>query len=120
DADGRIVAYDVHARGNIGAHTVSFVPLSNFRTILTTVYRVPAVALRVQALATNTVPAVPYRGAGRPEAHHVIERLLDMAALRLGMDRAQIRRRNIVTKRELPYRTPMRLDRKSTRLNSSH
>jgi len=109
DADGRIAAYDVHSRGNVGAHTVSFVPLSNFRTILTTVYRVPAVALRLQALATNTVPAVPYRGAGRPEAHHVIERLLDMAARRLGMDRAEIRRRNSVTKRELPYRTPMRL-----------
>src|SRR5205085_2774492 len=92
-----------------GAHTVSFVPLSNFRNILTTVYRVPAVALRLQAMTTNTVPAVPYRGAGRPEAHHVIERLLDMAARRLGMDRAQIRRRNIVTKRELPHRTPMRL-----------
>jgi aerobic carbon-monoxide dehydrogenase large subunit len=109
DRDGRIVAYDVHARGNVGAHTVSFVPLANFRTILTTVYRVPAVALRLQALATNTVPAVPYRGAGRPEAHHVIERLLDMAARRLGIDRAEIRRLNVVTKRELPYRTPMRL-----------
>ena len=109
DGDGRIVAYEVHARGDVGAHTVSFVPLSNFRNILTTVYRVPAVALRLQAMTTNTVPAVPYRGAGRPEAHHVIERLLDMAARRLGMDRAQIRRRNIVTKRELPHRTPMRL-----------
>jgi len=109
DADGRIVGYEVHSIGNIGAHTVSFVPLSNLRTILTTVYRVPAVALRLQALATNTVPAVPYRGAGRPEAHHVIERLLDMAARRLGLDRMEIRRRNVVTKRELPYRTPMRL-----------
>src|SRR5256714_1448103 len=91
DGDGRIVAYEVHARGDVGAHTVSFVPLSNFRNILTTVYRVPAVALRLQAMTTNTVPAVPYRGAGRPEAHHVIQRLLDMAARRLGMDRAQIR-----------------------------
>jgi carbon-monoxide dehydrogenase large subunit len=109
DAEGRIVAYDVHSRGNVGAHTVSFVPLSNFRTILTTVYRISTVALRLQALASNTVPAVPYRGAGRPEAHHVIERLLDMAARRLGMDRAEIRRRNVVTKSELPYRTPMRL-----------
>jgi carbon-monoxide dehydrogenase large subunit len=109
DRLGRIVAYDVRMRGNVGAHTVSFVPLANFRTILTTVYRVPAVALRLQALATNTVPAVPYRGAGRPEAHHTIERLLDMTARRLGIDRAEIRRRNIVTQAELPYRTPMRL-----------
>ncbi|HET7362480.1 MAG TPA: xanthine dehydrogenase family protein molybdopterin-binding subunit [Burkholderiales bacterium] len=109
DSDGRILAYDVHTRGNVGAHTVSFVPLSNFRSILTTVYRVPAVALRLQAITTNSVPAVPYRGAGRPEAHHVIERLLDRAAQRLRLDRAEIRRRNVVTKAELPYRTPMRL-----------
>jgi len=109
DRDGRIVAYDVHLFGNVGAHTVSFVPLSNFRTILTTVYRMAAVALRLQAVTTNTVPAVPYRGAGRPEAHHVIERLLDLAARQLGIDRAEIRRRNLVTKAALPYRTPMRL-----------
>ena len=109
DRDGRIAGYDVHVRGNIGAHTVSFVPLANFRNILTTVYRIPAVALRLQATTTNTVPSVPYRGAGRPEAHHVIERLLDMAARRLGIDRAEIRRRNVVRRVDLPYRTPMRL-----------
>ena len=108
DRDGRILAYEVHVRGNLGAHTVSFVPLANFRNILTTVYRVPAVALRVQAFTTNTAPAVPYRGAGRPEAHHVMERLLDRAAQQLHLDRAEIRRRNVVTKAELPYRTPMR------------
>lgn len=109
DRDGRIVGYDVRVRGDLGAHTVSFVPLSNFRNILTTVYRVPAVSLRVQAVTSNSVPAVPYRGAGRPEAHHVIERLLDMAARRAGIDRAEIRRRNLVRKTDLPYRTPMRL-----------
>jgi carbon-monoxide dehydrogenase large subunit len=109
DAEGRILGYEFHARGNIGAHTVSFVPLNNLRNILTTAYRIPAVSLRVQAVATNTVPAVPYRGAGRPEAHHAIERLLDLAARKLGIDRAEIRRRNLVTKRELPYRTPTQL-----------
>jgi carbon-monoxide dehydrogenase large subunit len=109
DAGGRIVGYEVSLRGNIGAHTVSFVPLNNFRNILTTAYRVPAVSLRVQAVATNTVPAVPYRGAGRPEAHHAIERLLDLAARNLQMDRAEIRRRNLVPKSEQPYRTPMGL-----------
>ena len=108
DGEGRIVGYDVHVRGNVGAHTVSFVPLSNFRNILTTVYRVPAVALRVQAVTSDTVPSVPYRGAGRPEAHHVIERLLDMAARRAGIDRAEIRRRNLVRKADIPYRTPTR------------
>ena len=108
DAEGRIVGYDVLLRGNVGAHTVSFVPFSNFRNILTTVYRIPAVSLRVQAVTTNTVPSVPYRGAGRPEAHHVIERLLDMAAGAARIDRAEIRRRNLVRRSDLPYRTPMR------------
>jgi aerobic carbon-monoxide dehydrogenase large subunit len=98
----------VHVRGNVGAHTVSFVPLSNFRNILTTVYRIPAVSLRVQAVTSNTVPSVPYRGAGRPEAHHVIERLLDMAARRARIDRAEIRRRNLVRKADIPYRTATR------------
>jgi carbon-monoxide dehydrogenase large subunit len=109
DAQGRILGYEVHVRGNVGAHTVSFVPLSNFRNILTTAYRIPAVSLRVQAVTTNTVPSVPYRGAGRPEAHPVIERLLDMAARAANIDRAEIRRRNLVRKSDLPYRTPMRL-----------
>jgi carbon-monoxide dehydrogenase large subunit len=108
DAEGRILGYEVHVRGNVGAHTVSFVPLSNFRNIATTAYRIPAVAIRVQAVTTNTVPSVPYRGAGRPEAHHVIERLLDMAARAAGMDRAQIRRLNLIRKKDLPYRTPTR------------
>jgi carbon-monoxide dehydrogenase large subunit len=109
DAGGRIVAYDVRLRGNIGAHTVSFVPQNNFRNILTTAYRVPVVSLHVQGVTTNTVPAVPYRGAGRPEAHHAIERLLDLAARKLRMDRAEIRRRNLIPKSEQPYRTPMGL-----------
>jgi len=109
DAEGRILGYEFHARGNVGAHTVSFVPLNNLRNILTTAYRMPAVSVRVQAVSTNTVPAVPYRGAGRPEAHHAIERLLDLAERKLGLDRAEIRRRNLVTKRELPYRTPTQL-----------
>jgi carbon-monoxide dehydrogenase large subunit len=105
DAQGRIVGYEVQVEADIGAHTVSFVPMANFRNILTTVYRVPSVHVEVRGFVTNSVPAVPFRGAGRPEAHHAIERLLDMAARRLGVDRAEIRRRNMVCKDELPYRT---------------
>jgi carbon-monoxide dehydrogenase large subunit len=103
------LGYDVAVRGDIGAHTVSFVPLNNFRNILTTAYRIPTVAVRVQAVTSNSVPAVPYRGAGRPEAHLVIERLLDKAAHKLSLDRAEIRRRNLVRKSDLPYRTPTQL-----------
>lgn len=109
DGEGRILAYQALVRGDLGAHAVSFVPLSNFRYILTTVYRVPAAHVRLHGVRTNTVPTAPYRGAGRPEAHHAIERLLDIAARRLSLDRAEIRRRNLVRKSELPYRTPMGL-----------
>lgn len=109
DGAGRILAYEVELRANIGGHTVSFVPPSNFRNILTTVYRVPAARLVIKAHTSNTLPAVPYRGAGRPEAHHFIERLLDIAAKRLAVDRVEIRRRNLVRKTDLPYRNPMGL-----------
>jgi carbon-monoxide dehydrogenase large subunit len=110
DADGRFLAYDVKLKGDVGGHSVSFVPLSNFRNILTTVYHVPAARLEVSGVQTPTVPTVPYRGAGRPEAHHALERLIDMAARRLSLDRAEIRRRNLVRKDQLPYRTPMGLN----------
>jgi carbon-monoxide dehydrogenase large subunit len=108
-AEGKILAYQVQVHGDLGAHTVSFVPLANFRNILTTVYHVPAVHLEVRGATSNTVPTSPYRGAGRPEAHHAIERLLDLAARRLAIDPAEIRRRNLVRKDQLPYRTPMGL-----------
>jgi carbon-monoxide dehydrogenase large subunit len=106
---GLILGYEAAVRGDIGAHTVTFVPLANFRNILTTVYHVPAVYLELRGVKTNSVPTAPYRGAGRPEAHHAIERLLDIAARRLSLDRAEIRRRNLVRKAQLPYRTPMGL-----------
>jgi carbon-monoxide dehydrogenase large subunit len=106
DPDGRILALHSDVDGDVGAHTVSYVPLNNHQRIATTVYRVPAAHLRVRAILTNTAPTSPYRGAGRPEAHFAIERLIDMAAARLGVDRIELRRRNLVTRAELPYRTP--------------
>ena len=107
--EGRILGYEASVRGDLGAHGISFVPLANFRNILTTVYDVPAAHVALRGVRTNTVPTSPYRGAGRPEAHHAIERLLDIAARRLGLDRAEIRRRNLVRKDQLPYHTPMGL-----------
>jgi carbon-monoxide dehydrogenase large subunit len=109
DAQGRILGYEIELLGNVGAHTLSYVPMSNCRNILTTGYQVPAVRLQVRAVLTNTVPTAPYRGAGRPEAHHALERLLDMAARRLSMDRVEIRRRNLIAREQLPYRSPMGL-----------
>ena len=107
--DGRILAIDNEWIGNVGAHTVSYVPMSNGTRIMTTVYDVPVAAVHISAVLTNTVPTAPYRGAGRPEAHHVMERMLDLAAAELGIDRAEIRRRNIVAHEKLPYRSPMGL-----------
>ena len=109
DAEGRILGYEVELIGNVGAHTVSFVPMGNGMRILTTVYQIPAAHIAVRGALTNTVPTAPYRGAGRPEATHMIERLLDMAAKRVGIDRMEIRRRNLVRREMLPYRSAMGL-----------
>lgn len=107
--DGRILAIDNEWIGNVGAHTVSYVPMSNGTRIMTTVYDVPLAAVHISAVLTNTVPTAPYRGAGRPEATHVMERMLDLAAAELKLDRAEIRRRNLVSRDKLPYRSPMGL-----------
>ncbi|MFJ1467894.1 xanthine dehydrogenase family protein molybdopterin-binding subunit [Massilia orientalis] len=109
DAEGRILATDHEWLGNVGAHTVSYVPMSNGTRIMTTVYHVPVAAVHIRAALSNTAPTAPYRGAGRPEAHHMMERLLDLAAHRLGIDRVEIRRRNMVPRSRLPYRSAMGL-----------
>ena len=105
DRDGRILAMSVDHLGGLGAYPVSYVWLSNAYRVMPTVYDVPLAHLRVRGVLTNTVPTAPFRGAGRPEAHHVIERLLDMAARRLDLDRAELRRRNLVRHKQLPYRS---------------
>ena len=105
DRDGRILAISVDHLGGLGAYPVSFVWLSNAYRVMPTVYDVPLASLRLRGVLTNTVPTAPFRGAGRPEAHHVIERLLDMAARRLGIDRAELRRRNLIRRKQLPYRS---------------
>ena len=105
DKSGRILAYDVEITGNIGAHTVSFTSLHNGWRVGTTIYDIPKAAVLLRGVVTNTVPTAPYRGAGRPEATLVLERLLDDAAQRLGMDRMELRRRNIIPRQSLPYRT---------------
>jgi carbon-monoxide dehydrogenase large subunit len=109
EADGRISGLRVTAFANLGASTVNFAPLQNYGRISTTVYDIPVSHLRIYGVLTNTVPTVPLRGAGRPEATLTIERLLDMAAQRLGMDRLEIRRRNLIRREQLPYTTAMGL-----------
>ncbi|HSV79798.1 MAG TPA: molybdopterin cofactor-binding domain-containing protein, partial [Ramlibacter sp.] len=109
DAQGRILALDNQIVGNVGAHAVSYVPMSNASRVTTSVYDVPAVALKITAAMTNTVPTGPYRGAGRPETMHAIERVLDIAARELGIDRLEIRRRNLIPRHTLPRLSPMGL-----------
>jgi carbon-monoxide dehydrogenase large subunit len=109
DRDGRIKALAVELLGNVGAHPVSYVTLNNGYRIMTTVYDIPVAHVRIRAALTNTMPVATYRGAGRPEAHYGLERLIDLAAARLGMDRLEIRRRNLIRREQLPYRTAMGL-----------
>ena len=68
-------------------------------------YDIPAVGLRIRCLFTNTVPTGPYRGAGRPEANYCLERLVDEAARITGIDRIEIRRRNLIAPARMPYKT---------------
>jgi carbon-monoxide dehydrogenase large subunit len=102
---GRILAMSFELTANIGAHTVSYVPLSNGYRVAPTVYDVPVAWLRLVGVMTNTVPTAPFRGAGRPEATAVMERLLDIAARRLKIDRVDLRRRNLIAHDKFPHRT---------------
>ena len=102
-----IVALRIVDHANLGAYATPFgIPIATTtgNRIATGAYRVPVADITVKTVLTNTTPTGPYRGAGRPEAIHRIERILDVAALRLGVDPVELRRRNLVHKRELPYR----------------
>jgi aerobic carbon-monoxide dehydrogenase large subunit len=92
-----------------GAYTPQGVNVSyNSATSLPGPYRLPAYHLRVLAVETNKVPTMPVRGAGYPQGAFAIERLLDFAASKLGLDRAEIRRRNLVPAESMPYSTPLK------------
>jgi len=104
-ADGKFLALAIAMTGNIGAHPVTYVPLSNAYRVAPTVYDIPLAAVAIRGALTNTVPTAPFRGAGRPEATFALERLIDIAAHRLGMDRLALRRRNLVRRTKLPYRS---------------
>jgi carbon-monoxide dehydrogenase large subunit len=77
---------------------------------MTTVYDIPVAHVHIRVGLTNTMPTATYRGAGRPEAHFVLERMIDIAAYRLGIDRVELRRRNLIRRDQLPYRTAMGLN----------
>jgi aerobic carbon-monoxide dehydrogenase large subunit len=107
--DGRILALQLDYLGNIGAHPVSSAVLSNLLRMAGPPYDVPAMHVRVRGAFTNTAPTSVYRGAGRPQVTYVVERLMDLGAEAVGLGRAEIRRRNLISASALPYRTRLGL-----------
>ena len=110
DKNGKFLALRVTTTANMGAYLSTFascIPTILYATLLAGQYTTPAIHCEVTAVFTNTAPVDAYRGAGRPEATYVVERLVDTAARELGLDRAEIRRRNFIT--EFPYQTPVAL-----------
>jgi len=110
DRSAKISALAADCLYNIGAHTIGgYVPMANFSRILSSVYDVPHAHVRMRGVLTNTACTGPFRGAGRPEAMLMMERMLDLAAEQLGLDRVELRRRNLIAHQQLPYRTPLGL-----------
>jgi aerobic carbon-monoxide dehydrogenase large subunit len=110
DADGRFVALRVETVANLGAYVSTFgaaIPSAIYSALLAGVYRTPAIFVQVTGVFTNTLPTDAYRGAGRPEACYVLERLADRAAAELDIDRAEIRCRNLIPSSAMPYKTPI-------------
>ena len=104
DKDGLALAMRVDTLSNVGSYAASMVPMRKGMTIATGLYKIGAAHVRGRTVLTNTPPTIPYRSAGRPEAMYLIERLMDLAANQLGIDRVEIRRRNLIGPTELPYR----------------
>jgi carbon-monoxide dehydrogenase large subunit len=110
DAQGNFLALRVQTIANMGAYLSTFassVPTILYATLLAGQYKTPAIHATVKAVFTNTAPVDAYRGAGRPEATYVVERIVETAARDLKMDPAALRRQNFIT--QFPYATPVGL-----------
>jgi aerobic carbon-monoxide dehydrogenase large subunit len=103
DAEGKFLAVRTHNIQNLGSQTLHLVPLARGAAVTNGVYAIPAIHARLQAVFTNTTPTSTYRGAGRPEAMFIIERLIDTAAAEMGLDRVELRRRNFIEPTMLPF-----------------
>ncbi|RYF38755.1 MAG: xanthine dehydrogenase family protein molybdopterin-binding subunit, partial [Comamonadaceae bacterium] len=109
-ADGKILALRLRSLANVGAYAVPtgvVIQLLIGPWVQTSVYDIPAIDFHFKAVMTNTAPTAAYRGAGRPEAIFIIERLMDEAARQTGMDRIALRRRNFIRPEQMPYTNPM-------------
>ena len=108
--DGEFLGLKVSTTADLGAYVSTFgaaIPGPIYSALLAGVYRTPAIYVEVDGVLSNSLPTDAYRGAGRPEACYVLERLVDKAARALGLDRAEIRRRNLIRNEAMPYRTPI-------------
>jgi carbon-monoxide dehydrogenase large subunit len=105
---GRFLALRVDCLGNMGAYftgVAHFIVTLHISGCLPTVYDIPVAQVNSRCVFTNTLPTAPYRGAGRPEASYLIERLIDAAADKTGIDAAELRRRNLIAAEKIPYTT---------------
>ena len=112
DEGGRVVGLRVKTAANLGAYLTTFapaVPTYLYGTLLSGQYKIPTIYCEVTGVFTNTTPVDAYRGAGRPEATFVIERMMSHAAQELGEDPAEFRRKNFIGPDEFPYQTPVAL-----------
>ena len=110
DKDGKFLGFRVHTDANLGAYLSTFstaVPTILYATLLAGQYKTPQVYVEVDSWFTNTAPVDAYRGAGRPEATYLLERIVSRAAWEMGLSQDEIRRRNFIT--EFPYQTPVAL-----------
>jgi len=109
-ADGEFLALRVKVLANLGAFITNaglVTATQNLGRCLSSVYRIPRIQCDIRCLYTNTVQVGPYRGAGRPEANYLVERLVDECARACGVDRVAIRRRNFIEAGAMPYTTPV-------------
>jgi len=112
DKDNKFVALKVSTLANMGAYLSTFatcIPTYLYATLLAGTYTTPVIYAEVKAVFTHTVPVDAYRGAGRPEATFLLERIVDLAADELGVDPAELRRKNFIPTDAFPYQTPVAL-----------
>lgn len=113
DADGNFVGFRVKTTANMGAYLSTFassVPTYLYGTLLAGQYKTPNIYVEVDSVFTNTAPVDAYRGAGRPEATFLVERIVELAARELNMDPAELRRKNMIQPEDFPYQTPVALE----------
>ena len=110
DAQGKVLALRVRSLANVGAYpstTAAAIQLLIGPWVATSVYDIPVIDFRFTAVLTNCAPTGAYRGAGRPEAIYITERLMDAAAREMGLDGPELRRRNLIRPEQIPYKNPM-------------